>query len=139
MIQKDGNNIILSSDPDKVIFAELENKKACKNYASCISGTFQYQNEANAILIYGGNVISNLSAHGWLGYPDTCLIYYKDGAFSVKRLVSIPAAGAVGHFWRGPSGHGITLLRRVMYDSKEMAKPTITLMCCAAPIIQLLA
>ena len=91
-IQKDGNNIILSAAPDKVIFAELANKQACKNYASCISGTFQYQNKANAILIYGGNVISNLSAHGWLGYPDTCLIYYKDGAFSVKRLVSIPAA-----------------------------------------------
>ena len=91
-IQKDGNNIILSAAPEKVIFAELANKQACKNYANCISGAFQYQNKANAILIYGGKVISNLSAHGWLGYPDTCLIYYKDGTLAVKRLVSIPAA-----------------------------------------------
>lgn len=92
MVQKDGNNIILSAAPEKVIFAELVNKQACKNYANSISGTFQYQNKANAILIYGGKVISNLSAHGWLGYPDTCLIYYKDGTLAVKRLVSIPAA-----------------------------------------------
>ena len=91
-VKKDGNNIILSAAPDKVVIAEVKNQKACKNYANCISGTFQYQNKANAILIYGGKVISNQSAHGWLGYPDTCLIYYKDGAFSVKRLVSIPAA-----------------------------------------------
>ena len=91
-IQKDGNNIILSAAPEKVIFAELANKQACKNYANCISGAFQYQNKANAILICGGKVISNLSAHGWLGYPDTCLIYYKDGTLAVKRLVSIPAA-----------------------------------------------
>lgn len=88
-IQKDGNHVILSGKADKVIFAELGNKEACKNYANCISGTFQYQNQANAILVYGGNVISNLSAHGWLGLPDTCLISYKDGAFAVKRLVSI--------------------------------------------------
>ena len=92
MVQKDGNNIILSAVPEKVIFAELANKQACKNYANSISGTFQYQNKANAILICGGKVISNLSAHGWLGYPDTCLIYYKDGTLAVKRLVSIPAA-----------------------------------------------
>lgn len=92
MVQKDGNNIILSAAPGKVIFVELVNKQACKNYANSISGTFQYQNKANAILIYGGKVISNLSAHGWLGYPDTCLIYYKDGTLAVKRLVSIPAA-----------------------------------------------
>lgn len=88
-IQKDGNHVILSVEPDKVIFAELGNKEACKNYANCISGTFQYQNQANAILVYGDKVIGNLSAHGWLGLPDTCLIYYKDGAFAVKRLVSI--------------------------------------------------
>ena len=91
-IEKDSSNIILSAAPDKVIFAELKNKEACKNYANCISGTFQYHNKANAILICGGKVISNLSAHGWLGYPDTCLIYYKDGTLAVKRLVSIPAA-----------------------------------------------
>ena len=91
-IKKDGNNIILSAAPDKVIFEELANKQACRNYANCISGTFQYNNTANAILIYGGKVISNLSAHGWLGYPDTCLIYYKDGTLAVKRITSIPAA-----------------------------------------------
>ena len=91
-IKKDENNIILSAKPGNVIFAELKNDQACKNYANCISGTFQYQNKANAILVYGGKVISNLSAHGWLGYPDTCLIYYKDGTLAVKRITSIPAA-----------------------------------------------
>ena len=91
-VKKDRNNIILSAEPNKVIIAEVKNQKACKNYANCISGAFQYQNKANAILICGGKVISNLSAHGWLGYPDTCLIYYKDGTLAVKRLVSIPAS-----------------------------------------------
>ena len=89
-IKKDGNKVILSADPTKVILAELKNKGACKNYRNCLSGTFQYNNAANAILIYGNNVISNLSAHGWLGFPDTCLIYYKDGGFAVKRIMSIP-------------------------------------------------
>ena len=45
MVQKDGNNIILSAVPEKVIFAELANKQACKNYANSISGTFQYRSK----------------------------------------------------------------------------------------------
>jgi N-acetylmuramoyl-L-alanine amidase len=89
-IVKDGGNVILSAKPNDIIIAELENKSACKNYTNCISGAFQYKNNANAILVYGSNQINNLSAHGWLGYPDSCLIYYKDGTFTVKRLVSIP-------------------------------------------------
>lgn len=91
MLKKDGNKVILTADPGKVILAELKNKEACQNYSNCISGAFQYNNVANAILVYGSNVISNLSAHGWLGFPDTCLIYYKDGMFAVKRIMSIPA------------------------------------------------
>ena len=91
-IKKDGSNIILSVAPDKVIFAELKNKQACKDYANCISGTFQYQNAANAILAYNGKVFGSYSAHGWLGYPDSCLIYYKDGGFDVKRWIAIPSA-----------------------------------------------
>ena len=84
--------MILSVAPDKVIFAELKNKQACKDYANCISGTFQYQNAANAILAYNGKVFGSYSAHGWLGYPDSCLIYYKDGGFDVKRWIAIPSA-----------------------------------------------
>lgn len=91
-IEKDSSNIILSAAPDKVIFAELKNKEACKNYANCISGTFQYQNEANAILTYNGKVIGSYSAHGWLGYPDSCLICYKDGSFAVKRCIMLTPA-----------------------------------------------
>lgn len=91
-IKKDGSNVILSAAPDKVIFAELKNKQACKDYANCISGTFQYQNAANAILSYNGKVFGSYSAHGWLGYPDSCLIYYKDGSFAVKRWIAIPSA-----------------------------------------------
>lgn len=90
MVKKDGNKVILSAGPDKVILAELKNTAACKNYSNCISGTFQYNNSANAILVNNGRVISNLSAHGWLGFPDTCLIYYKDGSLAVKRIISIP-------------------------------------------------
>lgn len=90
MVKKDGNKVILSAGPDKVIFAELKNTAACKNYSNCISGTFQYNNSANAILVNNGRVISNLSAHGWLGFPDTCLIYYKGGSLAVKRIISIP-------------------------------------------------
>ena len=91
-IEKDSSNIILSAAPDKVIFAELKNKEACKNYDNCISGTFQYQNEANAILTYNGKVIGSYSAHGWLGYPDSCLICYKDGSFAVKRCIMLTPA-----------------------------------------------
>lgn len=91
-MKKDGNNIIVSAAPDKVLFADLKNKQACKDYANCISGTFQYAGKVCSILIANGKVINNSSAHAWLGYPDSCLIYYKDGAFAVKRLLAIPAA-----------------------------------------------
>ncbi len=91
-IKKDGSNMILFAAPDKVIFAELKNRQACKDYANCISGVFQYQNEANAILAYNGKVIGSYSAHGWLGYPDSCLICYKDGSFAVKHWIAIPSA-----------------------------------------------
>ena len=83
--------MIISAEPDKVIFADLQNKQACKDYANCISGTFQHENKVCSILVAGGKVINNSSAHAWLGYPDSCLIYYKDGTFTVKRLLSIPA------------------------------------------------
>ena len=92
MIEKDGKNIIISAETDKVIFADLQNKQACKDYANCISGTFQYAGKVCSILIANGKVINNSSAHAWLGYPDSCLIYYKDGTFAVKRLLAIPNA-----------------------------------------------
>lgn len=118
-IQKNRNNIILSAEPGNVIFAEVKNKQSCKSYADCISGTFQYQNAANAILVYGDRVINNLSAHGWLGYPDTCLIYYKDGSFAVKRIVSIPAAELQQVQW---AISGVGLLDMYRPDEEGYAK-----------------
>ena len=91
-MKKDGNNMIISAALDKVIFADLQNKQGCKDYVNCISGTFQYAGKVCSILVAGGKVINNSSAHAWLGYPDTCLIYYKDGTFTVKRSLAIPNA-----------------------------------------------
>lgn len=89
-IIKDGKNVILSTTPNNIIIAELKNKAACKNYRNCISGTFQYNNVANAILVNGGKVINNLSAHGWLGYPDSVILCSNDGKITIDRLISIP-------------------------------------------------
>lgn len=89
MLQKDGKNIILTSAPNKVIFAELNNKQSCRNYRNCISGVFQHLNKANAILIYGKRIIGNSSAHSWLGFPDSCLLYNKNGTFAVKRITNV--------------------------------------------------
>lgn len=99
MLKKDGKNIIVTAAPVNVIFAELKNKQACRNYRNCISGVFQYLNKANAIMIYGKNVIGNASAHSWLGFPDSCLIYYKDGTFAVKRVTHISADELEKVYW----------------------------------------
>lgn len=90
MITKDGKNVMLSAKPENVIVAELKNTAACKNYRNCISGTFQYNNAANAILISNGRVISNTSAHGWLGFPDSVILAYNDGTIAIDRLIGIP-------------------------------------------------
>ena len=87
---KDGKNAILSTSVNNIIIAELKNKEACKNYTNCISGTFHYNNAANAIIVNAGKVINNLSAHGWLGFPDSVLIAYTDGTVAVERHISIP-------------------------------------------------
>lgn len=89
-IVKDGKNIILSAEANGVIIAELKNKQACKNYTNCISGAFQYNNAANAVLVNAGRVINNLSAHGWLGFPDSILMCLNDGTLAVERHISIP-------------------------------------------------
>ena len=90
MITIDGNNVRIEADPDKIVLADLKNKEACKNYRNCISGVFQYANKPNAIFVYGGKVLGDMSAHAWLGYPDTCLICYNDGRIVAKRLSYIP-------------------------------------------------
>lgn len=87
MIIRDGKNVMLSAKPENVIVAELKNDGACKNYRNCISGTFQYQNKANAILISNGRVISNISAHGWLGFPDSVIFASNDGKVAIDRLI----------------------------------------------------
>ena len=89
MIIRDGKNVILSAKPENVIVAELKNGAACKNYRNCISGTFQYQNKANAILISNGRVISNLSAHGWIGFPDSVILEFPS-LFGTVRTVKSP-------------------------------------------------
>lgn len=90
MIIRDGKNVMLSAKPENVIVAELKNTAACKNYSNCISGTFQYQNKANAILISNGRVISNTSAHGWLGFQDSVIMCLTDGTIAIDRLIGIP-------------------------------------------------
>lgn len=99
MIITDGKNTMLSAKPDKVIIAELKNKAACKNYKNCISGTFQYQNTFNAICIKNGKELNNLSAHGWLGYPDSVLICWMDGSITCERHISIPKQDISGIKW----------------------------------------
>lgn len=89
MIKKDGKNLIMTASPNNVIIAELKNKEACFNYRNCISGSFQYQNKANCILINNGIVHNNLSAHGWLGFPDTVLIGLKSGGVVCKKAISL--------------------------------------------------
>ena len=90
MIIRDGKNVILSAKPENVIVAELKNGAACKNYRNCISGTFQYQNKANAILVSNGRVISNVSAHGWIGFPDSVILCLTDGTIAIDRVIGIP-------------------------------------------------
>lgn len=90
MIIRDGKNVMLSANPENVIIAELKNTAACKNYRNCISGAFQYNNAANAILISNGRVISNTSAHGWLGFPDSVILCLTDGTIAIDRLIGIP-------------------------------------------------
>ena len=90
MIIRDGKNVMLSAKPENVIVAELANSGACKNYRNCISGTFQYQNKANGILVSNGRVINNLSAHGWLGFPDSVILYLADGTIAIDRVIGIP-------------------------------------------------
>jgi uncharacterized protein YcbK (DUF882 family) len=91
MIIKDGKNVVLSASANNVIIAELANNAACKNYKNCISGTFQYQNKANGIIVANGRIIGANSAHGWLGYPDSVILCSNDGKLSIERLVSFPA------------------------------------------------
>lgn len=98
-IVKDGKHVILSAMPGKIVIAELKNQAACKNYTNCISGTFQYQNAFNAICVKNGNVLNNLSAHGWLGYPDSVLICWMDGSITCERYVSIPAQDVPSIRW----------------------------------------
>lgn len=113
-IVKDGKNVILSTTANNIIIAELKNKAACKNYTNCISGAFQYNNAANAIMVNAGKVINNLSAHGWLGFPDSVLICYNDGTITVERHVSIPQAKLSQIRW-AISGMGLL----DMYDPAE--------------------
>lgn len=85
----------IKAKPNNVIVAELGNKYSCGNFRNCISGTFQYQNKANAIIISNGKVISNLSAHGWLGYPDSVMICRNDGSVTVERHISLPQTSGI--------------------------------------------
>lgn len=89
MIKKDKNTIILTAEPTKVIVAQLNNKKSCYDFANCISGTFQWKNKANSILFSWGKELNNLSAHGWLGFPDTVIWCDKQGQIHICECVSL--------------------------------------------------
>lgn len=99
MIKKDGNHFILTAEPKKVIVAELKNKKSCYDFANCISGTFQWQNKANSILFSWGNQISNSSAHGWLGFPDTVIWCDKLGVMHICDGIFLQTATKVNVLW----------------------------------------
>lgn len=105
-IVRDGKHVILSAVPGKIVVAELKNQAACINYRNCISGMFQYRNAFNAICVRNGNVLNNLSAHGWLGYPDSVLICWMDGSITCERYVSIPMQDVPGIRW-AISGMGL--------------------------------
>lgn len=136
MIIRDGKNVMLSAKPENVIVAELKNTAACKNYRNCISGTFQYQNKANGILVTGGRVISNLSAHGWLSYPDSVILLLTDGTVAIERLVSIPekklsevkwaisGMGLLGNY--NPSAEGYAKFKKdgKTYDYSDVLRKT---------------
>ena len=136
MIIRDGKNVILSAKPENVIVAELKNTAACKNYRNCISGTFQYQNKANGILISNGRVINNMSAHGWLGYPDSVIFCSNDGKISIERLVgfsekrlseikwAISGCGLLGNYNPAAEGYAKFTQRGKTYDYSDVLRKT---------------
>ena len=106
MIKKDRNHIILTASPTKVIPAVLNNKKSCKDFVNCISGTFQYRNKPNGIIFAWGKQLNNLSAHGWLGMPDTVIYCTKNGKMKIDDFVSIDAETKKDILW-AVSGMGL--------------------------------
>lgn len=89
MVEKIEQGYHLTCKPNNLIPAVLNNKQACKNYSNCISGTFQWLGKTNAILYRWGTKVSNLSAHGWLGFPDTVIAYYNTGEVKCFDAVSL--------------------------------------------------
>lgn len=59
-------------------------------YANAMSGSFTYPSGSIpcSILINNGKTIFPTACHSWLGYPETVLYRYKDGAFGVKKCLS---------------------------------------------------
>lgn len=110
MIERIDEGYHLTCKPEKLIPAVLNNKQACKNYSNCISGTFQWLGKTNAILYRWGTKVSNLSAHGWLDFPDTVIAYYNTGEIKcfdavsltkeqTKNLVwAVSGMGLIGHY-----------------------------------------
>lgn len=99
MIKKDKNHIILTASPTKVIVAQLNNKKSCSDFVNCISGTFQWNNKPNSILFSWGKEINNLSAHGWLGFPDSVIWCDKSGKMHICDCVSLDEATKKQVLW----------------------------------------
>ena len=136
MIIRDGKNVILSAKPENVIVAELKNTAACKNYRNCISGTFSYENKANAILISNGRVISNLSAHGWLGYPDSVIFASNNGTIAIDRLVgfseerlsqvkwAVSGMGLLDNYNPSAEGYAKFTQRGNTYDYSDVLRKT---------------
>lgn len=136
MIKKDGKNLIMTAKPSNVIIAELKNREACRNYRNCISGGFQYQNKANCILINNGKVYGNLSAHGWLGFPDTVLIGYKSGVVGVKKSISlfeeeikqidwaISGMGLLSEYAPAVEGYARNKVNGKIYDYSDVLRKT---------------
>lgn len=106
MIEKIEQGYHLTCRPHRLIPAVLNNKQACKDYSNCISGTFQFQGKANAILYRWGTPINNLSAHGWLDFPDTVIAYYYGGTIKCFDAVKLTAEQREDIVW-AISGMGL--------------------------------
>lgn len=89
MIEQIEQGFHLTCKPHRLIPAVLNNKQACKNYSNCISGTFQHMGNVNGVLFRWGTKVNNLSAHGWLDFPDTVIAYYINGEVKCFDAISL--------------------------------------------------
>lgn len=105
MIYKDGV-LKIGAKPENVLVALLKNESSTQNYRNCISGSFQWQNQANCIIGGWGKMHNNLSAHGWLGRPDTVIWCDKSYHMHIGNYTCLPT-DVIQHMLWCISGMGL--------------------------------